>query len=42
MSRQNPPQTETILAIGGLTQWLIVPWGYWIDRHRGSNFGTNK
>ena len=33
MSRQQPPP-ETALAIGGLSQWLIVPWGYWIDRHR--------
>jgi membrane-bound metal-dependent hydrolase YbcI (DUF457 family) len=33
MSRHQPP-SEAALAIGGLTQWLIVPWGYWIDRHR--------
>jgi len=33
MSRQQPPN-ETALAIGGLAQWLIIPWAYWIDRHR--------
>jgi hypothetical protein len=33
MSRQQPPNA-TALAIGGLTQWLIIPWAYWIDRHR--------
>ncbi|MCI0695390.1 hypothetical protein L0337_25700 [candidate division KSB1 bacterium] len=33
-SRQQPPSTVTALAIGGLTQWLIIPWTYWIDRHR--------
>jgi hypothetical protein len=31
-----PPPNETALAIGGLLFWLIVPWGYWIDRHRES------
>ncbi|MBI3766373.1 MAG: hypothetical protein HY277_07725 [Ignavibacteriales bacterium] len=29
-----PPHSETALAFAGLTLWLIVPWGYWIDRHR--------
>jgi hypothetical protein len=33
LSRQQPPP-ETALAVGGLTQWLMVPWCYWIDRHR--------
>lgn len=33
MSRQQPP-AETALMIGGLSQWLIIPWAYWIDRHR--------
>ena len=32
-SRQQPP-AETALMIGGLSQWLIIPWAYWIDRHR--------
>jgi hypothetical protein len=22
------------MALFSLLQWLIVPWGYWIDRHR--------
>ena len=26
--------TQEALGIGGLTQWLLVPWAYWIDRHR--------
>ncbi len=29
-----PPPSETGIAIGGLLFFLIVPWGYWIDRHR--------
>ncbi len=29
-----PPLNENTLAIGGLFSWLIVAWGYWIDRHR--------
>jgi hypothetical protein len=29
-----PPPNETALAFGALAFWLIVPWGYWIDRHR--------
>jgi hypothetical protein len=33
-SRQQPPSNVTVLAIGGLSQWLIIPWTYWIDRHR--------
>ena len=28
-----PPDTRTIGFVG-LAQWLFVPWGYWIDRHR--------
>lgn len=36
MSRQQPPPNTTVLAVAGLTQWLIVPWGFWIDRHRVS------
>ncbi|MCG3121306.1 MAG: hypothetical protein ALAOOOJD_04345 [bacterium] len=34
MSREQPPSNVTALAIGGLAQWLMVPWAYWIDRHR--------
>jgi LexA-binding, inner membrane-associated putative hydrolase len=22
------------IAWGGLTMWIFIPWGYWIDRHR--------
>jgi len=29
-----PPPNETALAYGGLTGWLFVPWGYWIDNQR--------
>jgi len=29
-----PPTSATALGIGGLTQWLVVAWAYWIDRHR--------
>jgi hypothetical protein len=29
-----PPSDLAPLAIGGLIQWLYIPWGYWIDRHR--------
>jgi hypothetical protein len=29
-----PPPNDRVLAIGGLAGWLVVPWGYWIDRHR--------
>jgi membrane-bound metal-dependent hydrolase YbcI (DUF457 family) len=29
-----PPGSVTMVGIGGLAQWLIVPWAYWIDGHR--------
>ncbi|MGE5813885.1 MAG: hypothetical protein ACM36C_05310 [Acidobacteriota bacterium] len=29
-----PPPSETALAYGALAAWLLVPWPYWIDRHR--------
>jgi hypothetical protein len=29
-----PPPNETALAFVALLLWLLVPWGYWIDRHR--------
>lgn len=32
-----PPPNVNVLAWFGLAQWLLVPWGYWIDRHRGVN-----
>lgn len=28
------PPNVTSIAILGLLGWLLVPWGYWIDRHR--------
>jgi hypothetical protein len=28
-----PPSAESI-AITGLAQWLLVLWGFWIDRNR--------
>lgn len=30
-----PPPSERVLAYGALVAWLLVPWPYWIDRHRG-------
>jgi hypothetical protein len=33
IATQNPV-TQEEMGIGGLTQWLLVPWAYWIDRHR--------
>ena len=29
-----PPPTETALAWTAQSQWLLVVWAYWIDRHR--------
>ena len=30
-----PPTTSVnALSIVGLSSWLVVAWGYWIDRHR--------
>jgi len=29
-----PPPSEKALAWSALSMWLVVPWGYWIDRHR--------
>jgi membrane-bound metal-dependent hydrolase YbcI (DUF457 family) len=29
-----PPPSETAVAYGSLLLWLLVPWGYFIDRHR--------
>ncbi len=28
------PPSERAIAVGGLAQWLFVPWAAWIDRHR--------
>ncbi len=29
-----PPPSVGILKVSGLGIWLLVAWGYWIDRHR--------
>ena len=29
-----PPPNEGAVAASGVGLWLLVPWGYWIDRHR--------
>jgi hypothetical protein len=29
-----PPPGERALAYGALAAWLLVPWPYWLDRHR--------
>jgi hypothetical protein len=29
-----PPPGENAVAYSALALWLVVPWGYWIDRHR--------
>lgn len=31
-----PPPSEDMIAIAGNAMWLIVLWGWWIDRHRHS------
>jgi membrane-bound metal-dependent hydrolase YbcI (DUF457 family) len=30
----DPPPSVTVLAWVGQAQWLLVLWGYWVDRHR--------
>ncbi|HWZ86119.1 MAG TPA: hypothetical protein VN032_07960 [Thermoanaerobaculia bacterium] len=29
-----PPRSERAVAWSGIAMWLLIPWGYWIDRHR--------
>jgi hypothetical protein len=29
-----PPPSVTAIAWLGQAQWLLIAWGYWIDRHR--------
>jgi hypothetical protein len=29
-----PPPSVTALAWVGQAQWLLIAWGYWVDRHR--------
>jgi hypothetical protein len=33
-SRGPPPPSATVVAWTALPLWLLVPWTYWIDRHR--------
>lgn len=35
-----PPPNERLLAYGALAAWLLVPWPYWIDRHRAVKDGS--
>jgi hypothetical protein len=30
----NVPVDGHTMALFSLTQWFVIPWGYWIDRHR--------
>ena len=30
----DPPPSATAIAWVGQAQWLLVAWGYWVDRHR--------
>jgi membrane-bound metal-dependent hydrolase YbcI (DUF457 family) len=36
-----PPPSVTVLAWVGQAQWLLVAWGYWVDRHRSAANGTH-
>ena len=29
-----PPPSATAVAWSGIAMWLLIAWGYWIDRHR--------
>lgn len=29
-----PPPNEFVVQVTGVAMWLLVPWGWWIDRHR--------
>jgi hypothetical protein len=29
-----PPPSARAIAWAGLAQWLFIPWGWWIDKHR--------
>ena len=35
-----PPPNATALAWVGQAQWLLVAWGYWVDRHRRNRWGN--
>jgi membrane-bound metal-dependent hydrolase YbcI (DUF457 family) len=32
----SPPPNQEAIGIVGLSQWLIVAWGYWVDRNRSA------
>ena len=32
----SPPPSSNAIAIAGMFQWIIVIWGYWIDRNRSA------
>jgi hypothetical protein len=34
-----PPPSPQYVAMLGLSQWLLIPWAYWVDRHRFSATG---
>ncbi|MDO8550274.1 MAG: metal-dependent hydrolase [Ignavibacteria bacterium] len=31
-----PPESAEAIGYAGLSQWLLIAWGYWIDRNRKS------
>jgi membrane-bound metal-dependent hydrolase YbcI (DUF457 family) len=37
-----PPHSTSIIALLGLSQWLLVAWGYWIDGTRVSTPSSKK
>ena len=34
-----PPPSATLVAWSGEAMWLIILWGYWVDRHRQPSAG---
>jgi membrane-bound metal-dependent hydrolase YbcI (DUF457 family) len=37
-----PPNSRSLAIVGAVMGWLIIlPWGYWIDRHRTVRVGVN-
>ena len=34
-----PPPDLNTLSYGGLIMWILIPWAYWVDRHRISKTG---
>lgn len=37
-----PPPGERAVALAGVALWLVIPWGYWIDRHRSAAPGDQS